>query len=108
MRGHENVAKRPCSAQTGWSKKTQTRIPKDFGKSTTPSAPSEDASRYFLDVASTPPHEEGIIRLISHTSSILFTNSMSTWNGSRDYGTRQTKFAASSMLPVPVYLATWG
>jgi hypothetical protein len=52
MRGHENVAKRPCSAQTGWSKTTQTRIPKHFGESTTPSAPSEDASRYFLDVAS--------------------------------------------------------
>jgi len=56
MRGHENIAKRPCSAQTGWSKTTQTRIPKHFGKSTTPSAPSEDASRYFLDVAATPPH----------------------------------------------------
>jgi hypothetical protein len=63
MRGHENVAKRPCSAQTGWSKTTQTRIPKHFGKSTTPSAPSEDASRYFLDVASTPPHGGGEYRL---------------------------------------------
>jgi hypothetical protein len=59
MRGHENVAKRPCSAQTGWSKTTQTRIPKHFGESTTPSAPSEDASRYFLDVASTPPLQGG-------------------------------------------------
>jgi len=57
MRGHENVAKHPSSAQTGWSNKTQTRISKHFGKSTTPSAPSDVASRYFLDVASTPPHE---------------------------------------------------
>ena len=56
MRGHENVPKHPCSAQTGWSNMTQTRIPKHFGRSTTPSAASEDASRYFLDVASTPPH----------------------------------------------------
>jgi len=39
MRGHENIAKRPCSAQTGWSKTTQTRIPKNFGKLTIPSAP---------------------------------------------------------------------
>jgi len=35
----KNVAKHPCSAQTGWSNMTQTRIPKQFGKSTTPSAP---------------------------------------------------------------------
>jgi hypothetical protein len=59
MRGHENVAKHPCSAQTGWSTTTQTRIPKHFGKLTTPSAPSEVATRYFLDVASTPPHGGG-------------------------------------------------
>ena len=70
MRGHGNVAKRPCSAQTGWSKTTQTRIPKHFGRSTTPSAASEDASRYFLDVASTPPHGGGECRVrheIGHT-----------------------------------------
>src|SRR5215472_15841154 len=28
-------------------------------RSTTPSAPSKEASRHFLDVSSTPPHEEG-------------------------------------------------
>jgi thiamine monophosphate synthase len=26
---------------------------------TTPAAPTKEASRHFLDVASTPPHEEG-------------------------------------------------
>ena len=69
MRGHENFAKRPCSAQTGWSMTTQTRIPKHFGKLTTPSAPSEVASQYFLDVASTPPHEEGNMHFLSATTS---------------------------------------
>jgi hypothetical protein len=49
----KNVAKHPCSAQTGWSNMTQTRIPKYFGKSTTPSAPSQVASRIFL--MSRPP-----------------------------------------------------
>src|SRR4030095_1096775 len=44
-------------------KRPQTRIPKHFGRSTTPSAPSEDASRYFLDVASTPPHGGGECRV---------------------------------------------
>src|SRR6266478_6330123 len=29
------------------------------GREATPSAPSKVASRHFLDVASTPPHEEG-------------------------------------------------
>jgi len=47
------------AAQTGWSKRVQTRIPKYFRKLTTPSAPSKVASQYLLDVASTPPHEEG-------------------------------------------------
>ena len=51
------------AAQTGWSKRVQTRIPKYFGKLTTPSAPSKVASQYLLDVASTPPHEEGNIAL---------------------------------------------
>jgi hypothetical protein len=73
MRGHENFAKRPRSAQTGWSKMTQTRIPKHFGKLTTPSAPSEEASRYFLDVASTPPLQGGECRSNSHSSSYVHT-----------------------------------
>jgi len=58
MRGNENV-RSILPAQTGWSMMTQTRIPKDVGKSTTPSAPSEVASRYFLDVAPTPLKEVG-------------------------------------------------
>ena len=55
------------AAQTGWSNTTQTRIPKHFGKSTTPSAPSEDASRYFLDVASTPPLQGGECATLSNS-----------------------------------------
>ena len=53
MRDHENAAKRPCSAQTGWSKTTRTRIPKHFGKSTTPSAPQRMLRGIFL--MSLPP-----------------------------------------------------
>ena len=72
MRGNEKCREASFFAQTAWSNMTQTRIPEHYGKSTTPSAPSEVASHLFLDVASTPPHEEGNIRLI-HTRVHLFT-----------------------------------
>ena len=65
MRGNEKCREASLFRADGVVKKTQTRIPKHYGKSTTPSAPSEVASRYFLDVASTPPHRGGEYR-VSH------------------------------------------
>jgi uncharacterized protein (DUF1330 family) len=51
LRAQEKVAKPPQLAQSGRLFK-KNRI----DRSTTPSAPAADASRFFLDVAATPPH----------------------------------------------------
>jgi len=48
MRGNEKCREASLFRADGVVKKTQTRIPKHYGKSTTPSAPSEVASRHFL------------------------------------------------------------
>jgi hypothetical protein len=70
MRGNEKCREASLFRAEGVVKHDETRIPRHFGKSTTPSAPSEVASPYFLDVASTPPHEERIIRVI-RTASLI-------------------------------------
>jgi hypothetical protein len=46
------------AAQTGRSRRFK-RIRKYHLRVTTPSAPLKEASRYFLDVASTPPSQGG-------------------------------------------------
>jgi len=57
MRDQEKVAKPPQLAQTGW-------CGQELFDHTTPSAPSEEASRLLLDVAATPPPaEEGSRRI---------------------------------------------
>ena len=52
MRDQENVAKPPQLAQTGW-------CGQELFDHTTPSAPSKEASLLLLDVAATPPAQEG-------------------------------------------------
>jgi len=54
-RSIKKAAKRPFSAQTGWS----VRRILSFAGLTTPSAPYKDASQHFIDVASTPPLRGG-------------------------------------------------
>src|SRR5262245_47870842 len=44
----------PLTPQTGWWLTSHISV-----RATNPAAPSEEASRHFLNVASTPPHEEG-------------------------------------------------
>jgi len=57
MRGQRKDAKPPYSAQTGWS--VRRNLTEGLAGLTTPSAPSKVASRYLLDVASTPPFQGG-------------------------------------------------
>jgi hypothetical protein len=51
----KNGAKPPKPAQTGWSLTSRAFVLSDH-----PVRSTKEASRHFLDVAATPPHEEGI------------------------------------------------
>ena len=43
---------------------------------TTPSAPSEEASRHFIDVASTPPRPRGGMACLKHWATIHHTSEL--------------------------------
>src|SRR5215470_5693274 len=62
LRPEQNVAKLPYSAQTGWS--LTNYVPRMHSEtwleSDHPGRSKKEASRHFLALAATPPHEEGI------------------------------------------------
>ena len=65
---NKNAAKPPYSAQTGWSlaNHSETWLESDH-----PGRSRKEASQHFLDVAATPPHEEGTTQARQGAASIV-------------------------------------
>ena len=84
MRGNEKCREASLFRADGVVNHDANRIPKHFGQSTTPSAPAEEASRNFLDVASTPPHEEGNVLPVCAFCAFCVPASLPIENSRRD------------------------